>query len=139
MAAGDVQIGLDGKFYYGTAGSTASTEATNIEDVTVNLSTTEVDITRRGSTWEGSKVILLTGEITATLQKREGDAFMTSVETAYLNKTRIAIYAKSSSTGKGLNADCYVTQMNDGQPLKDKQTYDLTFKITDELRTPTFA
>ncbi len=139
MAAGDVQIGLDGKFYYGSAGSTASSEAVNIEDVTVNLSTTEVDITRRGSTWESSKTILLSGEVTATLQKREGDAFMATVESAYLNKTRIAIYAKSAAAGKGLNADCYVTQMNDGQPLKDKQTYELTFKITDEERAPAFS
>lgn len=139
MAAGDVQIGLDGKFYYGTAGSTAATEATNMEDVTVNLSSTEVDITRRGSTWEVSKTILLSGEVTGTLQKRESDAFMATVESAYLNKTRIAIYAKSGTSGKGLDADVYVTQMNDNQPLKDKQTYELTFKITDELRTPTFA
>lgn len=139
MAVGDVQIGLDGKFYYGTAGSTASTEATNIEDVTVNLSSTDVDITRRGSTWEVSKTILLSGEVTATLQKREGDAFMATVEAAYLAKTRIAIYAKSATSGKGLDADVYVTQMNDNQPLKDKQTYELTFKITDEQRVPTFA
>lgn len=139
MAAGDVQIGLDGKFYYGTAGSQASTEATNMEDVTVNLSSTEVDITRRGSTWEVTKTILLSGEVTGTLQKRESDAFMATVESAYLNKTRIAIYAKSGTSGKGLDADVYVTQMNDNQPLKDKQTYELTFKITDELRTPTFA
>lgn len=138
MAAGDVIIGLDGKFYYGTAGSQASTEAVNIEDVTVNLGTTEVDITRRGATFEGSKPVLLSAEVSGTLQKREGDAFMLALETAYLAKSRIAIYAKSHATGKGLDADCYVTGLNDGQPLKDKQTYEVTLKPTDELRAPQF-
>jgi hypothetical protein len=137
MAVGDVIIGLDGKFYYGTAGSQAGTEAVNIEDVTCNLGSTDVDITRRGSTFESQKPVLLSAEVSGTVQKREGDAFLLALEAAWLAKTPIAIYAKSAAAGKGFDGDVYV-KFNDSQPLKDKQSYECTFVPTDEQRNPQF-
>lgn len=139
MAAGDIQIGLDGKLLQGAAGSTASTEAVNAEDVTLNLTTEEVDITRRGATWTATKPVLVSAELTFTLQKREGDAVASALRTAFLAKGRIALFAKDSDTGTGLDADFYVTGMSDNQPLKDKQTWAVTAKPTDEERDPAWA
>jgi len=139
MATGDVIVGLDGKLLYGTAGSTATTEIVNAEDVTLNLGTVEVDTTRRGSTWETGKPVLNNAEITFTLQKREGDAARSALMTAFLNRTRIALYGRELATGAGLNADFYITGFNDSQPLKDKQTIEVTAKLTDELRAPVWA
>jgi len=139
MATGDVIIGLDGKLYEGTAGSTADTEVTNAEDVTLSLSSVEVDITRRGSTWEVSKPVLLTAELSFTLQKREGDTVRTALQNAFLNKTKIALYPKDRASGEGLDADFYVTGFSDNQPLKDKQTIEVTAKITDESRSPAWS
>jgi len=42
-------LGMNAKAYYGTAGSTASNEITNIMDVTVNLETGEADVTTRAA------------------------------------------------------------------------------------------
>jgi len=139
MAAGDVIIGLDGVMLYGTAGSTADTEVTNAEDVTLSLSSVEVDITRRGSTWEVSKPVLLTAELTFTLQKRESDTVRTALQNAYLNKTKVAMYPKDLTSGEGLDADFYITGFTDNQPLKDKQTVEVTAKVTDESRAPAWS
>ena len=136
MAAGDVRIGLDGKLLQGGAGSTATTEAVNAEDVTLNLGAVEIDITRRGAKFEATKVLLSTGELSFTLQKREGDAVASALLVAFIAHGRIALYPRDSASGEGLNADYYITAMTDNQPLKDKQTWTVTAKPTDEQRDP---
>ena len=139
MAAGDVRIGLDGVLLQGASGSTATTEAVNAEDVTLNLGTVDIDITRRGATYEVSKPVLLTAELTFTLQKREADAVATALMSAFTSKGRIALYPRDSASGQGLNADYYITGMTDNQPLKDKQTWSITAKPTDEQRAPVWG
>ena len=43
------KLGLDAKIFHGTAGQQASTEMTNVTDVTLNLETGEADITTRAA------------------------------------------------------------------------------------------
>jgi hypothetical protein len=78
-------------------------------------------------------------ELSFTLQKREGDSVLAAILAAFLAKGRIALYPRDSATGAGLDADWYITGMTDGQPLKDKQTWQITAKPTDEERDPAWA
>ena len=41
------KLGLDAKIFHGTAGTKATTEMSNVTDVTLNLETGEADITTR--------------------------------------------------------------------------------------------
>ncbi len=42
-------LGKDAKLYHGTAGSTATTEMSNVRDVTLNLEAGEADVTTRAN------------------------------------------------------------------------------------------
>ena len=52
------KLGLDAKIFHGTAGQQASTEMTNVTDVTLNLETGEADITTRAA--EGWRITAAT-------------------------------------------------------------------------------
>ena len=43
------KLGLDAKIFHGTAGTKATTEMSNVTDVTLNLETGEADITTRAA------------------------------------------------------------------------------------------
>ena len=44
-----IVLGLDAKLFRGTAGSQASTEVTNVKDLTLNLESGEADVTTRAT------------------------------------------------------------------------------------------
>ena len=136
MAAGDIRIGMDAKLLQGAAGSTASVEAVNAEDVTLSMTAVEIDTTRRASLWETVKTVRKNAELSFTLQKREGDSVATAIVSAFMSGGRISLYPRDSTSGEGLNADWYITGITDGQPLKDKQTWAITAKPADEQRDP---
>ena len=120
MAADDVQLGKDVTFTIGGA------NVANAEDVNVNKSVVEADTTRRSSDIESSKPVLKSIEVSFTLQAREGDPIVTVLKTAYDNRTKVAVVVGTNSK------NAYVTQFNEGYPMKDKVTYDVTLKFTDE-------
>lgn len=140
MADGDVRIGLNGSFLYGTAGSTAATTDAKkvVVDVTFNGTTTNVDITSRGGTWETEKPILLSGQLTVKCMSKEGDLLVPALVTAWKNKSKVAVYARESATGEGINADFYVS-LSRSEPLKNRIEYDFTLTPTNELREPAWA
>jgi len=139
MAAGDYRIGLDGKFYYGTAGSTASTEANNVDDVNLNLSARTAAAVRRGKAWVASKPIVKEATLDFKAWDIEADSFLTAVKNAYMNATRIALYPKDASSGDGLDADYYITGFNRAEGNEDFITYQVTAEPTDETRDPTWV
>ena len=120
MAAGDIQLGKDTTFTIGGA------PVTNAEDLNVNQSVVEVDTTRRSSEFETTKPVFKVVEVGFTMQARESDAIVTVLQNAYDNKTYVAVVAGSQSS------NAYVTQFNDVSPLKDKRSFDVTLKFTDE-------
>ena len=139
MAAGDFRVGLDGKFLYGSAGSTASTESNNVVECTLNLSARTADTTRRGKTWATSKPVLLEATVDFTIKDVEGDALISTVRGAYIGKSRIALYPTDADGGEGLDADFYITAFTRNEPLEDVITYSVTAVPTDEERDPTWS
>lgn len=138
MAAGDLLIGLDGKFLYGTAGSQADTEATNVDDVTGKITDDFATISRRGKRFKDNKPTAGDVEISLKLYKVAGDAFRATLIAAKLAKTPLAIYATEEDSGEGFDGDFYVGDMQDAQGNADAQAWDVTFKATQEQREVTW-
>lgn len=141
MAAGDYRIGLFGEFYYGTAGSQAGTEATNVEDVNINLSARMAEALRRKKTYVASKPTYLEATITFTIFDIEGDAFYTALKTAFFGKSKIAAWpldVAAASGGEGLDADYYVSGFSRVESNPEFVKYNVELKPTDEQRNPTW-
>jgi hypothetical protein len=137
MADGDMVIGLDGSFLYGTAGSSAATETDVVDNVQFNGSADVVERLKRGKTWKSKKVVSLDVSLTFDITSTHGDAFVTAVKTAYLAKGKLALWPKEAE-GEGLDADYYITGFNRSETNGDVNTYAVTAVITDEQRDPSW-
>ncbi len=132
--AGDLLIGLDGVMKYGTAGSTPSTEATNVDSVQLKISSDFATKLRRGKSFKDNKPTGNDAELTFELSRVVGDTLASTLMSAKLDKTRLAVYATEYDTGEGFDADWYVGDITDGQPNGDFQTWNVTLKYTGEER-----
>ena len=139
MAAGDRRIGLDGTFYWGAAGSTATTEAKNVDDVSLAIEGNEINGVERGSTWEYTDVTHLKGTLTFKVTDKVGDALVDALTTACIDKSKIALYPTLVESGKGLNADYKITGFTRDEGNTAHVVYNVTAKPNDEERDPEFA
>ena len=139
MAEGDLRIGLNGVFKYGTAGSTAGTTTNNVDGVALNVDIETVKSLRRGKTWQSTKAIAKSPSLSFTVEDREGDAFMAALKTAAIGLSRIALYPTDVAGGDGLDADYYITGFNREEGNTDAITYSVTAEPTDELRDPSWS
>jgi hypothetical protein len=132
-----VKIGLDAKAYYGTSGSTATEELTNIRDATLNLETGEADITTRASNgWRSTKATLKDGTIEFEMVWDDADAGFTAIKDAYFNNTLIALLFLDQEGGQGINADFTITNFSKSEPLEEAQTVSVTAKPSYDTRAP---
>ena len=123
-------LGLDCKLYHGTAGSTASTEATNVKDVKLSLSAGSADITTRSSNgWRVKAATLKEASLTFKVLYLSSDSFFTALKTAYLGNSALAIRV-GDDTAAGLDADWNVTQFDLDQSLEEGVWIDVTCQPT---------
>lgn len=126
---GNVLMGFQGLIYYGTAGSTATTQLTNVGDINYNLDAEKGDTTVRGT---GSAPPIKTDSITALGIQIEWDMIHDITDTslaallsAAFAGTGVAIRTKDYASGQGFNGDCSIT-VQDGMPLKGQATKKFT-------------
>jgi len=136
MAAGDYRMGLDGKFYYGTAGTTAASEANNVDGVNLNLSSDEAEAKRRGKKWVATKVTYLRGELSWNMYDIEADPFLAAIKNAYIGKGKVALYPTDGASGEGLDGDYTITGFNRTEDNEGYIMYAVTAKPIDEQRDP---
>ena len=137
MADGDYRIGLDGQFLFGAAGNPATTEITNVQDVTLDLSAIEADTkTRASRTWATSKVVLLQGSVQFTMLDKEGDIALSALKTAFFSKGKVALWPKDAESGEGLDADYGITGFSRNEQLTEVIAYNVTAKPNNEQREP---
>lgn len=129
-------IGLDGKFYYGTAGTQASTETKNVDEVAINMSPRVAEAVRRGKKWVAVKPTVKEASVEFKMLDIEADAFMAAVKSAFFNNTRIALYPTDKASGDGLDADYYITAFNRSEGNEEFIEYSVTAQPTDEGRDP---
>lgn len=128
------RIGLNCKLYRntGTYGTPTWVEIVNARDVTVPLSKGEADTSRRGSSWKTRKGTLKDASIDFQLIQDDGDASFTALLDSFLNGTPIDLLvldgAIADPAAQGLRATCEVFNFQEGQPLENAVTFDVSAK-----------
>lgn len=136
MAAGDYRIGLNGKFYSGSAGSQAATERDNVDEVVATFTGRTAEALRRGKTYVATEVVALEHTLTFKVFDIESDAFVTQIRTAFFAKTKLAFWAKDASTGEGLDADYVITGFSRDENNANIIAYNVEAKPNDGQRNP---
>lgn len=130
------KLGLDAKLFYGTAGSSASTELTNVKDVTLSLETGEADITTRAAEgWRATAATLKDASVEFTMVWDTEDAGFSAIQNAFFNASPLSLFI-TDGEGSGLDADFVVTSFSRSEPLEEALTVSVTCKPTIVDRAP---
>ncbi len=133
------KMGYEGKFYWGSPGSTADTETTLVRDVTITIDPTLADVSDRGSIMDVQDVAGLAVSLEVEVNNKPNDAFVAALITAAASGGAMAFRTEDKDGGSGFDGDCVVSFSNP-QPLRDAQRITFTATPTDkEGRYPTFA
>ena len=116
-----IVLGLDAKLFRGAAGSQASTEVTNVKDLTLNLESGEADVTTRATKgWKAYVATLKEASLEFSILYDPDDADFTAFQTAYFSNTPMALFiSDGQDTAHGLDADFsdIMNRYNKGQYL----------------------
>ena len=135
-----IRLGIEAKIYHGTAGTTATTELTNVKDVTLNLETGEADVTTRGNQgWRATVGTLKEGSVEFEMVWDSDDSGFTAIKNAYFNNTPIALAILDYENGEGLDADFSITNFSRNEPLEEAITVSVTAKPTYSTRAPAWV
>jgi hypothetical protein len=134
------KMGYQGLLYYGTKGSTASTQVTKRVDATYEISVETGSTTSAG---DGTSVPIETGEavtldakITFNCIVDDNDAAVIAFQAAAATGVPIALRFIAFTGGAGLDADCVIS-VTRGAPLKGEQTMDVSVeKLSASDREP---
>ncbi|MCI0361640.1 MAG: hypothetical protein L0211_24415 [Planctomycetaceae bacterium] len=132
-------MGYEGKFYYGTAGATATNLVENVVDLTYDKDTERGSTTIRG---DGTKPPIVTSRVTGlkptitwTMLNRTADTQLAAFRAAAATGAAVAVRTKDHASGKGFDGDVTLTE-KEGQPLHGEQTFEFTAEATREFRQP---
>ena len=135
-----IRLGMEAKIYHGAAGSTATSELTNVKDVTLNLETGEADVTTRGNSgWRATVGTLKDGSVEFEMVWDSDDSGFTAIKNAYFNNTPIALAILDYENGEGLDADFSITNFSRNEPLEEAITVSVTAKPTYSTRAPAWV
>jgi hypothetical protein len=135
-----IKLGMEAKLYYGAAGMTATTELTNVKDVTLNLESGEADVTTRGNSgWRATVGTLKTGSVEFEMIWDSDDAGFAAIKDAYFNNEPIALAILDGAGGEGLDADFSITNFSRKEALEEAITVSVTAKPTYSTRAPAWV
>lgn len=125
-------MGFEGILYHGTAGSTATTQMTNVRDIpTLSYEPTKGNTTVRGDSSappiHTEDVTKVTHQLEFTMLNDTTDAIVELLKAATTNGTAYAIRGKDYASGKGPDAD-YTFAMSNPWMLEGEQV--ITFTAT---------
>jgi len=125
-----IKIGLEAKLFYGPAGSTASSAAENVKDVSLSLEAGSADITTRAAKgWRVKKATLKEGSLEFEMNYDTEEPLCTAVISNFLDGTPMAFFV-SDGDGTGLDADFSITNCSIEQPLEEAITVSVTAEPT---------
>ena len=131
------KLGLEGKLYYGVAGSTAANELSNARDVTLNLESSEADVTTRANGgWRATVAALKDASIEWEMIWDTENAGFVAVKNAYFAGGPIALAILDGADGEGLDADFAITSFSRSEPLEEGMSVSVTAKPTYSTRAP---
>ena len=132
-------LGLDAKLLRGAAGATGATEVKNVKDLTLNLESSEADVTTRATKgWKATVAALKEASLEFGILYDTEDADFTAFQAAYFGNTPIALFV-TDGDGHGLDADWSITGFTVEQPLEEALTVSVTAKPTASTRAPAWT
>lgn len=124
-------LGMNAKVYYGTSGSTASTELTNVKDVTLTLDAGEADVTTRANSgWRATVATLKECTCEFEMVWDDADSGFTAIKDAYLASGLVALLILDKAGGQGPDADFAITSFSRSEPLEEAITVKVTAKLS---------
>lgn len=139
-----VRLGLDARLYYGPAGTSATTEITNVKDLTLNLEKAEADVTTRANNgWRATVGTLKDASIEFQMVWDSADGGFTAIRQAFLDNTpldfKILSGADDDPDAEGLLATCEVFAFTRNEALEEAITVDVTIKPTYADNAPSWV
>ena len=132
------KLGLDAKIFHGAAGAKATSEMTNVTDVTLNLETGEADITTSAAEgWRITAATLKEASVEFEMIWDTADSGFAAIKEAYFSAQPLALFV-SDGNENGLDADFVVTSFSRSEPLEEALTVSVTCKPTLVNRAPTW-
>lgn len=126
----DFILGMNAKIYYGTTGATATTELTNVKDVTITLEAGEADVTTRANNgWRATAPTLRECSLEFEMVWKTSDPGFTAVKAAFLANETIALLALSEAGGEGIDGDFSITNFSRNEALEEAITVSVTAKL----------
>ena len=125
-----VNMSLDAKLYYGAAGSTATTEATTCQDVSLKIKKGEAKISSRASRWALVKGAMKEAEFTVSFTSDPDDVHLQALISAFVGDSPLAFKIADKEGGAGLDADFEILDMDDEQKLEEGVVITFTVKPT---------
>ncbi len=123
-------LGMNAKLYYGAAGGPASTEMTNVRNVTLNLEAGEADVTTRANSgWRATAPTLRECSVEFEMVWDPADAGFTAIKNAYLTAGLIALKVLDQAGGQGPDGDFSITSFSRSEELEEAITVSVTAKL----------
>lgn len=133
------RMGFDGRFYYGTSGTIASTYTTEVKDVSYSFEPTEADVSDRTSIYDLQDVAGIKFSIEGTVDNKDSSAFVAALRAAAAAGTAISVLTADKAGGFGVDAD-FVVGLEESQNLRDAQRLKFTLMPTNQGdREPTWG
>jgi phage head maturation protease len=123
-------MGLEGRLYWGTAGSTASTELTIARDVSYKIETMEADVSDRSTYIDITAPAGAKFSLEFEINNQDTNAFIAAVRAAAWGGTAIAFRTRDKTAGYGVDGD-FVVSVEESQALRDAQRIKVTATPTD--------
>lgn len=128
--------GLDAKFYYGTAGSTAANELSIVSNDSPDLTAEEVESKYRDG-WVSTDPGSFNLSINVTVKTDGSNAGYAALVAAATGRSLIAVKTINKTSGVGWDADFAVTQVSDPHELGSPNETTFNLKVNTTNRTPT--
>ncbi|MBN2445638.1 MAG: hypothetical protein JXO22_02860 [Phycisphaerae bacterium] len=126
----EFELGKDAKLYRGAVGGPASTEVTNVRNLTLNMAAREADVTTRANGgWRATAATLRECSIEFQMVWDPTDGGFAAMRTAFLTSAKIALKALTSETGEGPDGDFSITNFSRSEELEDAILVDVTAKL----------
>lgn len=133
------RMGFEGELYWGSAGSTATTELTIARDVSYKFDSTQADVSDRSSIIDLVDVAGIAFSLEFEVNNQDTNAFIAALRAAVIAGTAMAFATKDKDSGWGVDGD-FVVSVDESQALRDAQRIKITAAPTDKNgRTPTWG
>ena len=136
------KLGKDAAINYKVGGQTgggAWITLGNVMDVTLDLSTSEADVTTRNNKgWKATVAAIKDGSVDFDMVWDTTDAGLTAIKDAFLANGVIGLQVFDGPSGEGLQADWMITSFSRTEPLEEAIKVSVTAKPTFSATAPSW-